>query len=212
MAHLNETQLLDALDGRIDPAAAAHLAVCRDCNDRVDELRSVIETIGPAEQNNVPEPSPLFWEQFPARVSRAIDAQPKSAGWWTVWHWWGSAVTAAVVLLILVLPLRREAAAPHGIPQADDAAAIGAADVLAAPENLDDDEAWAIVRAVAEEAGYEEVQESGVRPRAESIERAALELSDDERAELARLIEHDTDQIKQRLIRHQKTGAGASTP
>ena len=45
-----------------------------------------------------------------------------------------------------------------------------------------------MVRAVAEATDYDEVQESGLAPRAGSVERAAMELTSDERTELARLI------------------------
>ncbi len=202
MAHLNETQLLDALDGRIDPVAAVHVASCEVCSGRVSELRSVLQTIEAADQDTVPEPSPLFWEQFPARVSRAIDATPDAAGWFSVWRWWGSVATAAVVILILVLPLRREAAAPApGVPGGNAPLVASTELVSITPENLDDDEAWAMVRAVAEATDYDEVQESGLSPRAGSLERAAMELSEDERAELARLIEQDARLIKQQLNR-----------
>lgn len=210
MAHLNETQLLDALDGRIDPVAAVHVASCGVCSGRVSELRSVLQTIEAADQGAVPEPSPLFWEQFPARVSRAIDAEPEPASWFGAWRWWGSAATAAVVILILVLPLRREAAAPAPAPGAPGGGASIVASmelVTITPENLDDDEAWAMVRAVAEDTDYEEVQASGLSPRAGSLERVAMELSDAERAELARLIEQDARLIKQQLNR-----TGASIP
>ena len=210
MAHLNETQILDGLDGRLDPASAVHVASCATCAARLEDLRSVVQTIEAADRDPVPEPSPMFWDQFPARVSRAIDAPPERSGWFfTGWQWWGSAATAAVVIVMLVLPMRRETAAPSR------SAPIGAAPVVevsseivpASPENLDDDEAWAMVRAVAEETEYDEVQSSGLSPRAESVERAAMELSDAERAELVRLIEQDERLIKQQLKR-----TGASIP
>ncbi len=67
-------------------------------------------------------------------------------------------------------------------------------------ESLDGDEAWEMVRAVAEATDYDEVQESGLAPRAGSLERAAMEMTNDERTELARLI---AQEIKR---------SGASTP
>ena len=208
MAHLNETQILDALDGRLDPVAAVHVASCAACSGRVGELRSVLQTIEAADQDTVPEPSPLFWEQFPARVSRAIDVEPEPAGWFSAWRWWGSAATAAVVILMLVLPLRREAAAPAPVAPAEGAPMVASAELVTITlENLDEDEAWAIVRAVAEETEFDEVQESGLSPRAGSLERAAMELSADERAELGRLIEQDARLVKQQLKR-----TGASIP
>ena len=198
-AHLDETLLLAALDGQIDAAAATHLADCRTCADRIRELRSMIESVASLE---VPEPSPLFWEHFPARVSRAIDAAPPRSGWLSASRWlWGSAATAAVVMLLMLLPLRRNAAAPAPTGNADTPAVVALSDMdVDSVENLDVDEAWDMVRAVAEATDYDEVQESGLAPRAGSVERAAMELTSDERTELARLI---AQEIKR---------SGASTP
>jgi len=209
MAHLNETQILDGLDGRLDPSAAVHVASCQACSERLGELRAVLQTIEAADRDTVPEPSPLFWDQFPARVNRAIDAEPKGSGWLTGWQWWGSVATAAVVVLMLILPMRRETTAPSRTAPAGVAPVVEVASELVplSPENLDDDEAWAMVRAVAEETEYDDVQSSGLSPRAESVERAAMELSDAERAELVRLIEQDERLIKQQLKR-----TGASLP
>ena len=189
--HLNDMQLIaaaeDLRDGTLDPAASAHLAECRACADRVSALRSTIESAASLE---VPEPSPLFWEHFPGRVSRAIDAAPPQAGWLHASRWlWGSAATAAVVMLLMLLPLRRDAAAPAPTGKVDVPAITASSDIDAASvENLDGDEAWEMVRAVAEATDYDEVQESGLAPRAGSLERAAMELTNDERTELARLI------------------------
>lgn len=208
MAHLNEAQLIDALDGGLDAMAAGHVASCAACGARVNELRSVVQTLEAADEGSVTEPSPLFWEQFPGRVRRAIDAEPVRKGWLGAWRWWGSAATAAVVLLVMLLPLRKEAVAPAPVGPAGDTATTVPADlVTTSPENLDEDEAWAMVRAVAEETEYDEVQDSGLSPRAGSLERAAMELSDDERAELGRIIEQDARLLKQQLKR-----TGASLP
>jgi hypothetical protein len=196
-AHLDETLLLAALDGQIDAAAATHLADCRTCADRISELRSMLESVASVE---VPEPSPLFWDHFPARVSRAIDAAPRQAGWLNASRWmWGSAAAAAVVLVLMLLPLRRDAAAP--VPTGTvDIPAVAVASEIDTVESLEGDEAWEMVRAVAEATDYDEVQESGLAPRAGSLERAAMELTHDERTELARLI---AQEIKR---------SGASTP
>jgi hypothetical protein len=150
----------------------------------------------------VPEPSPLFWEHFPTRVSRAIDAAPRQSGWLNASRWvWGSAATAAVVMLLMLLPLPRDAAAPAPPSTVDTPAIVASSDNdVNSVEALDGDEAWEMVRAVAEATDYDEVQESGLAPRAGAVERAAMELTNDERTELARLI---AQEIKR---------SGASTP
>jgi len=203
MPHLDDAQMLDAVDGRADADAVSHLAACGSCRARVDELRTVMLTVGDAD---VPEPSPLFWDHFPVRVSRAIDASPQPRAWQSASRWlWGSASAAGVVVVMLLLPMRRDVAAPAPAPQVSDAA-ISAA-VEPAPEDYESDEAWAMVRAVAEDVDYDEVQEVGLTPRAGSVESAAMDLTAAERAELARLIEQDSRLTKERLKR-----TGASTP
>lgn len=203
MPHLDEAQMLDAVDGRPAAAAASHLAACASCSARFDELRTVMVTVGDAE---VPEPSPLFWDHFPTRVSRAIDASPDSRAWLLARRWlWGSAAAAGVVAVLLLLPMRRDVAAPAPGPTVSEAAVSVALE--SAPEDYESDEAWAMVRAVAEDVDYDEVRDAGLTPRAGAVERAAMELSTDERAELARLIEQDSRLMKQGL-----KGTGASTP
>jgi hypothetical protein len=51
------------------------------------------------------------------------------------------------------------------------------------------DEAWAVIQALAADVDYEDARAAGVVPGEGAVDRAALELSDHERAELARLID-----------------------
>jgi hypothetical protein len=214
MAHLDETQLLDALDGGPDEAAAAHIASCASCAGRVGELHFVLQSMRASGAADVPEPSPLFWEHFPARVSRAIDAKPERPAWFGAYGWlWGSAAAVAVMLVLLALPPGRETGAPAPAANGGGTPIITSSErVPSIPEGIEDsesldDEAWAMVRAVAEETNYDDVDESGLAPRAGALERAAMELTEDERAELGRLMEQDA-----RLIQKQLKRAGTSTP
>lgn len=195
--HLNDAQIVDAVDGRPGAAVSAHLAHCATCDARVAELRGMLQTVA---TDHVPEPSPLFWEHFPVRVSRAIDAAPVSRGSLIRARWlWGSAAAVAAVLVLLLLPISRETGTPPPDGRASDTTpATGV--IIANPEgleafegleDLEGDEAWTMVRAVAEETDYEDVRGIGLTPRAGSLERAAMELTGDERDELARLIEQE---------------------
>ncbi len=204
--HLDGAQMLDAVDGRLDAAVASHLAACASCSAGVDQLRAMMLTVGDAE---VPEPSPLFWDHFPARVNRAIDASPEPRTWLGASRWlWGSAAAAGVVVVVLLLlPMRDDVAAPAPERTGGVAVVSVAVEPALEVEDYESDEAWAMVRAVAEDVDYDEVREVGLTPRAGSVERAAMELSTDERAELARLIEQDSRAMKQRV-----KPTGASTP
>lgn len=188
MHHLSETQIVDAVDGRLDAAAAAHLAACGPCGARVAELHELMRALPAVD---VPEPSPLFWDHFPSRVSRAIDAPAAPRRWCSpAGLLWGSAAAAVIVLGLLLMPMRT---VPVDDAPVTAALARPSATLLADPfdDDLETDDAWALVRSVAEDLDYDDARQIGVAPRAGSIDRVALELSADERAELARLIEQE---------------------
>jgi hypothetical protein len=189
MQHLDDTQLVDAVDGRLDAAAAAHAHACEHCRARVTELRQMLGALAV----DVPEPSPLFWDHFPSRVSRAIDATAAPQRWFTPARLVWSSAAALLVVALLVVP-RVMPPTGEGPPEgAGDSAsaALNYSEPWPTTDDLDADEAWALLRIVAEEIEYEDARQIGVAPRAGSIERAAMELSDSERAELARLIEQE---------------------
>ena len=198
MPHLDDTQLVDALDGRLEAAAAAHAHACEDCRARLTEMR---EMLGVLAAVDVPEPSPLFWDHFPTRVNRAIDAPAAPQRWFTPARVvWGSAAAVLAVVLLLVpgaAVLNRVAPWPvlNGVESQPVLNGVEPWPVLNGvepwPDDLDADDAWALMRIVAEEIDYEDARQIGVAPRAGSIERAAMELSESERAELARLIEQE---------------------
>lgn len=187
MAHLDDHALATAVEGEPETAAAAHLAACPECGSRVRELRDLLLAVASVD---VPEPSPLFWDHFPARVSRALDETATPARWFTPERLALLSAAAAVVMLVMfTIPAEHsQVNAPAAVPvaAADDAPAVETA-----TDDLDADEAWALVRSVAEDFGYEEARDAGLAPRPGSIETAAMELSADERAELARLIEQE---------------------
>lgn len=184
--HLDDIQAIDAIDGRLDAAAAAHVSACGSCRARVDGLRGVMRTLT---ETGVPEPSPLFWDHFPARVNRALDAPVPSSGWFTPARLvWGSAVGVVLMLVLLLLPF--------GTGPVEDAGdALPIAEITEPfPDDIDADEAWALVRSMADDLRYEDARDAGVVPRAGSIDRVAMELSASERAELARLIQLEMKQ------------------
>lgn len=202
MQHLDEAELVDALDGRPTAASLSHLGGCPDCEARLLDLRAAMQAVIAADDQFV-EPSPSFWDHFPRRVNRALDEAPAPRAWFQATRWvWGSAA-AAILLLMMLLPLRDGPVISPQDPAAEGPAVIASADGAEDFESFKDfenDDAWAVVRAVAEDLDYEEVRDAGLIPRAGSVERAAVELSADERAELARLIEQELKRT------------GASTP
>src|SRR5215831_7618473 len=102
--HLSPQQFVDAAENAAPAAVQAHLDACRVCAARVAEMRAVLDDLDSAPE--MPEPSPLFWDHFSARVRAAVDAEPAAApAWWP--RWWRQVVAfgamAAVATVVVLL-------------------------------------------------------------------------------------------------------------
>src|SRR5262245_1608186 len=109
MQHLSGDALVDLVEGLVSEADVPHLASCDRCRDQLAGLRAMRTLAAEKEVVDVPEPSPLFWDHFSARVREAVASEPPPPdGWWRrVWSWPGvmapeSAVAAVVVVLAVV--------------------------------------------------------------------------------------------------------------
>lgn len=97
--HLEPDEFIAALEQPPDAAAAEHLASCATCRTELAHLRRTCDELTGAD---VPEPSPLFWDHFPARVRRATDedVDRRTASWWGSGRLsWALGSAAAVVVL-----------------------------------------------------------------------------------------------------------------
>jgi hypothetical protein len=193
MKHLTEAEFVDLIDGVLPAARAAHLDGCGQCRGQAAEMSAML-----AETNGLemPEPSPLFWNHFSARVADAVADEPPPAvvpGWTArlrnpaiTW-----AAAASLALLMMVAALWRATLAPE-----DEHSAPGRSGLATQPadrpiDDLDQDEAWAVVRLAADDLVWEEAEAIGITARPGSAELAVLELSPSERGELARLLEEE---------------------
>lgn len=192
MKHLDESQLVDLAEGGLDAPAAEHVEECDACRARVALLR---EALTDAQTDERFEPSPLFWDHFSARVSDAIRGEeplPEPPGW-TTWlrnpatAW---ATTASIAILLMVGALWRATLNAPVFPTVT-APASNAAAAPPAADDVDRDDAWAMVRSAADGLAWEDVTAAGITAHPGSAEGVAMELTADERAELARLIESD---------------------
>ena len=200
MKHLSHAELVDLIDDRFADAAVPdrlrrHVALCAACRTKADALRDVLAT---ALADERAEPSPLFWEHFGTRVADAVrditpDPGPEPA--WlrfrgpVVATW--TAIAAAVVLVILTVVSRETLHAPTApVPVAAGTPAPRVAETVASPpaDDVDADEAWAVVRTAAEGLAWDDAHAVGLAVHPGSAERVALELTADERSELARLL------------------------
>ena len=189
MTHLDRLQLVDALDGAA-PDVDAHLHACAACREQLDDLRAALASV---RADAVPEPSPLFWNHFASRVNARIHTAatatpPSTEGGWLPHALACSGVLALVlaVVSIIVAPKRPAHAPGIGVEQTS---AVAESDP--AP-----DDAWTVIQALASDVDYEEARAAGAAPGEGSVDRAALELTDNERAELARLIDAELKRME----------------
>jgi len=198
--HLKDSEFADLIDGVLSAEGREHLDQCESCQARAAGLPAVLAR---ASEADVPEPSPLFWEHFSARVASAIrDSSPQGVPATAGFGWlrrpavvWMSA--AAVALLVLVTTLSRrsqplELNAPAARVPTTDAATLPPGVSIDA-EDLESDQAWALVRTAADDLEWreEDAHAAGLSARPGSADRAVLELSAEERIELARLLDDE---------------------
>ena len=191
MTHLSDNEFVDLVDGALPTSRQAHVDTCVACASRAQALREALDDVGaipPA------EPSPLFWEHFSARVSAALDDEAAHAGYsgWTrlrspavAW-----AVAASMAMVMMVAALWRAMAIPMR-PATAPVVSQAALPEERAVDDLDADVAWAIVRSAADGLEWEDAHAAGMTARPGSAERVVQELSGEERAELARLLENE---------------------
>jgi hypothetical protein len=205
MSHLSDLELVDLLDGNLSVTRAQHAEDCSACTERVQLLR---EAVAGASEVGVPEPSPLFWEHFSARVREGVrQAEPEPA------FSFGSmsdllsrasvrwAVVGTFAVAFVVAALWRAPSGPESPLPAETRATRAASTSNAAVERIseidafagiEEDAAWALVRTVADDVSWDDQTAAGMGTRPGSADRAALDLTADERSELLELLAEET--------------------
>lgn len=184
MSHLTDIEIVDLIDGTLRADRQRHVDGCETCRAQAEGLRSALLRASDAE---IPEPSPLFWDHFSARVHDAVhDALPEESGRWfsrPTLTWALAGVLATVVLVTAVWRATGTSGAPPLV-------AVSASDVDIDAFDPDTDQAWALVRAVADDSTWDDDDaEGGFAVRPGSAERAMADLTHAERSELVRLLE-----------------------
>jgi hypothetical protein len=202
MNHLTKAEIIDLVESSpaLPAARLRHAATCPECRAEADALRSVLAR---ALTDDVPPPSPLFWDHFSSRVSQAVGREGQAAGNAPVSAWlrhrparWIAAGTMAALVILGVLwrptvyaPVEVRTPSPAATPDARSAPSSSPANVEA--DDAGEDAAWAIVRAAAEGLHPDDAHAAGLNARPATIEGLALELSAAERTELARLLDEE---------------------
>ena len=216
MKHLTEAELVDLVDGALAPSRSVHLVACDTCRAAEAELREMLRRTGEVQ---IPEPSPLFWKHFSARVHEGVRGVEVGEGSrWVGWfvgpafvssrRW---ALGGTVLTLVLVAAVWRASAPAPGRVALMTTASVSSAESSSQPGGLvrdspipgaliddafdpDTDEAWALVRTVADDLSWDDAAAEGVGVRPGSAERAMMTLTVDERSELVRLLQAETKQ------------------
>lgn len=197
MKHLSATEFVELIEssGTLAPGRVRHGQTCAECVARAEALR---EMRAAALEDEETQPSPLFWDHFAARVSAAVRNEPTPAPYLSWFRrpaiTWGTAASMAM-LLVAIAVWRATLHAPA--PVVSIARHASTSDVVlplpevAGADDVDADEAWAVVRAATIDLNWDDVHAAGLSAHPDDVENVALELTADERHELARLLDAD---------------------
>lgn len=142
---------------------------------------------------DVPDPSPLFWEHFPARVRAAVAAEAAAAPVAPV-RWWQRRPALVFASLAIAGALSFWAWTSRA-PIAGDVAEAPAPVALMdegqgyAGDIESDDAGWQVVSAVAATAGLEAVREAGFGVTPGGADAAIEDLDETQRAQLMALLQ-----------------------
>jgi hypothetical protein len=209
MTHFSDDEFVDLLDDALPATRRAHLQNCGACRAQASAMDAVlaraVESRGVdgrgAERHDadVPEPSPLFWDHLSARVRDAV-AAPATPTWrdrvsWPVTAWAAGLASVALAVAVSHTMLPRAALTTPPASVASNAAALAlrttAAPGVEPPDDIEADEAWAVVRSMADQVGWDDTHDAGISARPDDAERMTLELSTREQSELARLLQRE---------------------
>jgi hypothetical protein len=197
--HLNAEQLIDVAEGTSAESGMPHLAACEACRAQLRELRAMMAA---AQAVDVPEPSPLFWDQLSSRVRQAVTADPAAprlhgargfvdvvAALVRTRAFLAGTAIAAGLLLAIALGSRPPLPAPAGRSPV-----VSVAEATAAPELLGDvtpdDASLTLVASLTDGVDMETAREAGLAPRG-SAEHAVTHMSEGELRELGRLLQEE---------------------
>ena len=188
--HLQPEEFIDLAEGARAEASAPHLLACGACRQQLAELRAMMSA---AADGHVPEPSPLFWDHFSARVHEAIAADgPPSAGWTLSWAWPRLLPigVGALAIALLSLTLNRGRVEPERSPIAPQVAVSQAGEPLLDPPGGNDDSSLVLVAELTPDLDFDTAREAGLGA-ADTAEHAVTHMTGGELRELRRLLQEE---------------------
>lgn len=180
--HLSPDDWADALDG--GGRAGAHLDACPACRAELAALRQLVD--GARAAGDVPEPSPLFWNAFSARVREAVDSEPVPSRWWAAY--WRPVAAMASVLATVVIVLSSQPVRGPVTGDASEArqAAYGEPIIV-----------WSLIEQVVAPMPIDAVAEAGILPSDEITAAALDDLTPSEVDTLRRLLHAELSGLAQ---------------
>ena len=182
MSHLTADELVDAAEGTLNPARLGHVSECAICGGEAERLGTALRA---ATETDIPEPSPLFWEQLSSRVHHAIAAEEVPPQWASAWLRWPVVAPITALALIVIVLAAAVARGPAATVPSDShpAAVLAARDLGTLGE-----EEWAVVSEIVGPVDVEQAREAGILVRPGDVEEAALELTAAEQQVLVDLV------------------------
>jgi hypothetical protein len=173
-----------------------HLERCASCRARVDTAREALVALQAAP---VPQPSPLFWDHFSARVRDAVAAEGAPRRRWAL-AWdaaWKPALAVGLTVCVLAASWSLGVFAPRDGRQATARSAHAVAGPAAEGDAarsvdavaIEGDRAWDVVVEVAGRLDVESAVAAGYGLRPGSAGEAVLALSPTEQREFVRLMQ-----------------------
>ena len=199
MRHLSPSEIVDLVEDTLSPARAAHVDACVACRGEVEKIRATLRSVAAVD---LPDPSPLFWEHFQARVREGVARAPRRSLWDSIRVPGISPLPAAVVAVLVVgLAVSNGLMRGRSVLVTDRNAPAAAASGLAAVDLQDqgisavldagDAEVWAVLTAAAADVGFEDAHAAGMHVYPATIDRAVQGLSPAELNELGRLLQSE---------------------
>jgi hypothetical protein len=190
--HLKGEEIVDIAEGTRSESSAPHLDGCESCRAQLRELRAMMSA---AQEVDVPEPSPLFWDHLSSRVHEAVAAEGAPRPAWLTGHSLlrgGLGPVWVVALAALVIAVALKPRTPLPIPDTPPATVVADAPVIELLRDIasDEDVSLTLVASLTDHVDLDTVGEAGLATRG-SAEDAITHMSESELRELGRLLKEE---------------------
>jgi len=192
--HLRDTEFADFAEGTLAAPRAAHLEMCAECQAHAKQVAVALRDVSAIE---MPEPSPLFWDHFSARVREQVaHERHERAAWWAtvgVRALIPLVAALAVIIVVLVALLPRVTHAPGATDALVASHTVGASVTpdMDVPADVDtqDAEVWQVLAAAASDMGVDDAHAAGMGVRPGAVDHAVTHMNQAELNELGRLLQ-----------------------